>query len=762
MSKINPFEQEENLKPWFEQDFAYQQHMKARKKVVMSRFESNSWLGYLKSTYINLAHFLTKNTVGATLSLIIALTVFSATAAQLSAPLDFKPTTIFKKYFGNNQVSQKDQNFSPYTSLISDSTHFVASLDTCDLSIKFPKQLASQELGLFDNQDEKEKGFESNSGLYYSAYITPKNDYNNKKFTSNLQSVTVSCSDQELPALDYNLINIRSAEDFKRLTGWFVAGETTLTNIRTESPLTAGPFRILDFKHGNKFYRFNFATTEISKQAFNFAENEDQKAKSIDPNSISIVDSWNKVINQEGLFGNQIQIQFNSLIKDKIVKAEIVKPVFDLQPKAKKSIQVASSSITQSISSKASQVENIKDMKVDFVQKDGNFYTYTGSDQASKDETSQKTLRANQYLFGDEKQRQEFNSKFDDYMQQSDSNLFSVSGTIYETTNDYSASNFKTYKLGNDITFKPLNYKESIKTIDSFKKLDLDDTSKKPIVKITDGVFEVIGQGNRIIKLNSGVEGLDVMIPDELLPLELKNWKPNDVITLSGNFEVLPSNSKILYIPQTKIAGKILYNKANSISSQSTSQSSSSAATETKSYINQYYPGLEINYDSSWKLVRNSEPNEEFSSLENGTVTFTKDSNVLTLKLSPRKYGDCPSKINRLPGMDGVKLSGTIFQRFGLDNVYEFLPNPGSEIIPGLACGRGKNKDLIGLIIPTTIALTDIPQSELNKINGTGKDGKVEYTLSVEYKGNSVGLAETEQILQKSKFNSVEKYRINQ
>jgi len=63
----------------------------------------------LKQTYLNLVQLTTKNAVGATLVMILALTAVSTSAAQLLAPEDYKPTTVL----GLNKVETRDSNSSP-------------------------------------------------------------------------------------------------------------------------------------------------------------------------------------------------------------------------------------------------------------------------------------------------------------------------------------------------------------------------------------------------------------------------------------------------------------------------------------------------------------------------------------------------------------------------------------------------------------------------------------------------------------------------
>ena len=111
----------------------------------------------LKQIYSNLVHLTTKNAVGATLLMILALTAVSTSAAQLLAPEDYKPTTVL----GLNKVETKDSNNSPESqanqtddeakveqegvqnkssALIADEGHEVVVLEACDLAVRYKKQ----------------------------------------------------------------------------------------------------------------------------------------------------------------------------------------------------------------------------------------------------------------------------------------------------------------------------------------------------------------------------------------------------------------------------------------------------------------------------------------------------------------------------------------------------------------------------------------------------------------------------------------------
>jgi hypothetical protein len=115
----------------------------------------------IKQIYLNLVQLTTKNAVGATLVMILALTAVSTSAAQLLAPEDYKPTTVL----GLNKVETKDSNNSPESwanqtddeakveqegveegvqnkssALIADEGHEVVVLEACDLAVRYKKQ----------------------------------------------------------------------------------------------------------------------------------------------------------------------------------------------------------------------------------------------------------------------------------------------------------------------------------------------------------------------------------------------------------------------------------------------------------------------------------------------------------------------------------------------------------------------------------------------------------------------------------------------
>jgi len=92
----NPFEQEENLQTWFEKDLDY----KWSKKTGLNKYLKNRNLKKtttmnFKNTYLNIIHLITKNAVVASIIMIMALTTFGASAAELFAPKEYKPSSLF-------------------------------------------------------------------------------------------------------------------------------------------------------------------------------------------------------------------------------------------------------------------------------------------------------------------------------------------------------------------------------------------------------------------------------------------------------------------------------------------------------------------------------------------------------------------------------------------------------------------------------------------------------------------------------------------
>jgi|LakMenEpi03Aug12_release.lakeMendotaPanAssembly.Ray.scaffolds.fasta_scaffold183268_1 hypothetical protein len=139
MSK-NPFQEEESLLFWLKSSSQYQKKQaqnlhKFRSKNFTSKNPFITFFMQIKT----LLHLTYKSTALAVLGGIL-FTGTVAVAAQTLAPNEYKPSEFFKKStqnFSANKLPDKD----PYTALAPDENNFVANLESCDLALKYPKEI---------------------------------------------------------------------------------------------------------------------------------------------------------------------------------------------------------------------------------------------------------------------------------------------------------------------------------------------------------------------------------------------------------------------------------------------------------------------------------------------------------------------------------------------------------------------------------------------------------------------------------------------
>jgi hypothetical protein len=95
----NPFDHEENLSTWFNQDKFYsnsklQQLEQFKTHLKQSPNHQNISIMSFQDSYKNFVNTITKHSITATLIMLLALSTVSVAAAQLFAPEEFKPTTL--------------------------------------------------------------------------------------------------------------------------------------------------------------------------------------------------------------------------------------------------------------------------------------------------------------------------------------------------------------------------------------------------------------------------------------------------------------------------------------------------------------------------------------------------------------------------------------------------------------------------------------------------------------------------------------------
>ena len=327
----NPFNKEETIQNWLNSDeqyhhskqqslFDFQQKHNLNNNFIQSIFMS------LKEKYINFAHLISKNVIVATIIMLIALTTVGASATELLAPEEFKPSTQIKNLFAANQ--QKETN--PYTALKPDENNDVVSMDKCNMSIKYPKKVDNLTTEYFISGDINEEKREDRPYFYDETYNGQNSlqtiafmAYSTEPWEDNYHPLTILPYQPELSIKGYGyqsmflscFDNLKlgdvlqsdpysksiSKEELRLLTGWFIT-EGELENIM-----------VLDHSEDGRTY-FSFS---YENMVYGIYINNGEML----PISSS----------------NQIQLQFNSLVKNEASveildkKPEVVQP----QPEVK-------------------------------------------------------------------------------------------------------------------------------------------------------------------------------------------------------------------------------------------------------------------------------------------------------------------------------------------------------------------------------------------------------------------------------------------
>jgi hypothetical protein len=190
MSKLpkNPFENYEEWTPWLEGDKLYWQAKQSGWRQYKQQYlkNNNNFFMSLKEKYINFAHLITKNAIVATVIMLIALTTVGASAAELFAPNEYKPSNLFsnkqetKTQITNFEECQKaggqimesypeqcslegktftrelteEEKNAQIQPLVADGEHDVVVIEECDLAIKYPKKINNLRTKIVDKTSE--------------------------------------------------------------------------------------------------------------------------------------------------------------------------------------------------------------------------------------------------------------------------------------------------------------------------------------------------------------------------------------------------------------------------------------------------------------------------------------------------------------------------------------------------------------------------------------------------------------------------------
>jgi hypothetical protein len=199
----NPFDHEENLSTWFNQDAFYsnsklRQLQQFKTHLKQSTNHQNNQIMSFQESYKNFVNTITKHSITATLIMLLALSTVSVAAAQLFAPEDLKPsnlTGLTKKPEPKPQPTKEEEkplnmnkegeiktevdSKNMEAPLKWDNENDVILVDSCDLQMKFPKESVNQGMKSKNNSINKtdngvviEYNFEFGSGPTHSYFIS--------------------------------------------------------------------------------------------------------------------------------------------------------------------------------------------------------------------------------------------------------------------------------------------------------------------------------------------------------------------------------------------------------------------------------------------------------------------------------------------------------------------------------------------------------------------------------------------------------------
>jgi RNA polymerase sigma factor (sigma-70 family) len=252
MAKLsNPFDSEENLKPLFELNACYTNSFQRDwRKNFKPNFKPNS--NPLIMTIQNTITYFTKHAVVASLLLLISLGSVGAVAAELALPTEYKPSTQIKNLFAVNTQPDTD----PYTRLVYDDNNNVVSIDRCDLAVKYPRQgdkkltfnptyspsindayPSDVSLNFYPNQRPTDTNYMPNSALTIDCYSS--NNVSVEQLVStykpSVNSSEFRDDNSKLSQKDFPITTTKlSKEDLRDKYGWFIT-EGDLTNITVQN-----------------------------------------------------------------------------------------------------------------------------------------------------------------------------------------------------------------------------------------------------------------------------------------------------------------------------------------------------------------------------------------------------------------------------------------------------------------------------------------------------------------------------------------------
>lgn len=323
MSKklLNPFNQNDYLTEVLTSDINYTTSKNQAFKVFLKEYQSKDLLVSepKKSFFGSFFKTITTHSTAFILGLIITTGAIGASAAENYAPKNYKPSMIFNELFKINKQTEKN----PYTKLTADANNNVVVSERCGVAIKYPKQIGGEGIAVRLQQADK-----FNPTIIESIVFDATRQFSSaiNDSTIPINNLGFTCRSEEFysnddPKSNWILVN---KDILRKYTGWFIAIENDITEFKMAKTQVGEQFQTFRFKFKDKFYEMDFHTKENLK------------------NPLSEDEGSNFYLKNKGLFGEQIQIQFNSLVRsDSNV-------ILDYQASSSSVSSIASSSLNSS------------------------------------------------------------------------------------------------------------------------------------------------------------------------------------------------------------------------------------------------------------------------------------------------------------------------------------------------------------------------------------------------------------------------------
>ena len=305
----NPFKDNEDWQYWFNLDPDFVSKKKrALNKFFQTHNYSISFFMSLKTKFTKLIHIFTANAVVATISVILIGGTIGVSAAEILAPTEYKPSTFIQKYSQNKQ-EQKD----PFTALAPDTDNSVVSIPDCNLALKYPKQVGNLKTSdsvetMVSTQFISDKEyFDSIGAFMLSTEQTTENKKSNQIYTHCFKKV-----DYQKLSPKKSKENSATKEQVFKETGWFIF-EADLQNFEDIT------FESDDFKYDNKYINLLERNVKFEFQDLVYEVSYTPRALTINDFDTKDTDLLTQFkqrgeLDIPGIFGNQIQLQFNSIV----------------------------------------------------------------------------------------------------------------------------------------------------------------------------------------------------------------------------------------------------------------------------------------------------------------------------------------------------------------------------------------------------------------------------------------------------------------